>query len=191
MAKVGDVEIESRVFDTTKEMLVKYGVRGWNMDDLSKECGISKRTLYKIIGNKEDLLYKCLEDNFIKEIESRRSFLSGTETYVSKLDAFGFYMARSFDDFVLLNAKDINLEYPRIEEMILKNKKRLNQIILDFFVQGQELGCITKSIDPSLITEFIDLIITANILIGQSSTEFRAKLIPELDIVIQGIRLKR
>ena len=105
MAKVGDIEIESRVFDTTKEMLVKHGVRGWNMDDLSKECGVSKRTLYKIIGNKEDLLYKCLESNFVKEIESRRSFLSGAETYDSKLDNFGSFMAQSFDDFVLIKCK--------------------------------------------------------------------------------------
>ncbi len=33
MAKVGDIEIESKVFETTKEMLFKYGVRGWNIID--------------------------------------------------------------------------------------------------------------------------------------------------------------
>ncbi len=190
MAKVGDVEIESRVFETTKEMLVKYGVRGWNMDELSKECGVSKRTLYKIIGNKEDLLYKVIESNFIGDIQKRSDFLNGAADYGEKLDAFGVFFANNFEDFVLLNARDIAKEYPRIEDMILTRKKSLNAILEDFFKHGQKIGILDKTIVPRFISEFVDLIITANIHLGQSAKEFREKLKPELDILIRGIRIK-
>ncbi|MCW3786393.1 TetR/AcrR family transcriptional regulator [Plebeiibacterium sediminum] len=189
MAKVGDLELETRLFETTKEMLVKYGVRGWNMDELSKECGVSKRTLYKIIGNKEDLLYKVIEVNFLSEIEKRREYLNGVDDYVSKLDSFGSFFANNFEDFVLLNARDITKEYPRIEDMIKTRKQNLNNILTDFFKQGQKLGLIDKSIKPSFISNFIDVIITANINSGQSSAEFREKLKPELEIIIRGIRI--
>ena len=56
--------------------------------------------------------------------------------------------------------------------------------------KDKKLGCIDKNTDSDLVTKFIDLIVTANIQLGISSIEFRAKLIPELDIVIKGIRNK-
>ncbi len=190
MAKVGDIEIETRVFETTKEMLVRSGVRGWNMDELSKECGVSKRTLYKIIGNKEDLLYKVIESNFIADIERRREFLNGPDDYGKKLDAFGGFFANNFEEFVLLNAKDISKEYPRIEDMILTRKKSLNTILNEFFLEGQKIGFVDKTIVPEFISEFIDVIITANIHLGQLASEFREKLKPELEIIIRGVSVK-
>lgn len=56
MAKSDKVEIQERVTKVAMEMLLKFGLRGVNMVELAKECGLAKATLYKIIGSKEDLI---------------------------------------------------------------------------------------------------------------------------------------
>ncbi len=189
MAKVGDVEIESKVFETTKELLIKHGVRGWNMDELAKECGVSKRTLYKIIGNKEDLLYKCNEDDINKEISKRKEFLSykNESEFKEKLSLFSTYFASSFNEFVLLSAKDLLLEYPRIGDMIEEKKIILSRYIKEFLADGQKLGFINKTYNPDFVSEFIENIIDFNIQKRQSAVAFAEKVKPRIDMIIAGI----
>ncbi len=189
MAKVGDIEIESKVFETTKEMLLKYGVRGWNMDELSKECGVSKRTLYKIIGNKEELLYKCNEDNITKDMLMRREFLSSSDDYNKILDSFSTFFSKSFEEYVLLNAIEMIREYPRIGEMIEKMRTVMSNEVESFLSKGQNKGFIKKDFSAKIISNFIEEVISNNVNIRQSRKEFEEKLKPELDIIINGIRI--
>ncbi len=190
MAKVGDLEIEAKVFETTKEMLIRYGVRGWNMDELSKECGVSKRTLYKIIGNKEDLLYKCNEDNITFEIEKRKKFLTFNtkEEYKEKLNILSSYFSNCFEEFVLLNAKEMIVEYPRIGDLIEDKKRILRSDMEGFFREGQKLGFIEQEFGPDLISGFIENIISFHIQRRQTAKSFGENIKPELDIIIAGIR---
>ena len=42
-------------------MFVRQGIKAVRMDDIAQELGISKRTLYEMFGDKEQLLYLCLK----------------------------------------------------------------------------------------------------------------------------------
>lgn len=61
-------EINERFLELVKpikELFYAYGLKNLNMDDLSRELGISKKTLYTYVKNKEDLVAKIflLEEN--------------------------------------------------------------------------------------------------------------------------------
>ena len=51
----------SRVLFTSIELFLQFGVKSVNMDQIASSCGISKKTLYKHVKNKEDLLEKAFE----------------------------------------------------------------------------------------------------------------------------------
>jgi AcrR family transcriptional regulator len=55
-----DTEL-SRVLFTSLELFLQFGVKSVNMDQIASSCGISKKTLYKHVKNKEDLLEKVFE----------------------------------------------------------------------------------------------------------------------------------
>jgi TetR/AcrR family transcriptional regulator, cholesterol catabolism regulator len=42
-------------------LFIKYGIRSLSMDDLCREMGISKKTLYQYVENKVDLITKTLD----------------------------------------------------------------------------------------------------------------------------------
>nr|WP_321450518.1 TetR/AcrR family transcriptional regulator [uncultured Carboxylicivirga sp.] len=189
MTKVGDLDIENRVFETTKELLINQGVKGWNMDELSDAVGVSKRTLYKIIGNKEDLLYKVTEKNITIDIKEKSDFLLGNSPYPERLNGFCEFITRGFDEFVLLNANHIVKEYPRIGCVVEKEKEKLNQSFATFFTLGQEQGYINKDLDVNMVAVFIQSVITYNISFCKSSIEFKNKVFPELEIIIKGIKV--
>lgn len=54
-------EIRERAVQTTTAMLMRDGNLQVRMDDVAREMQVSKRTLYEIFGNKEELLVECMK----------------------------------------------------------------------------------------------------------------------------------
>ncbi|MEM1220215.1 MAG: helix-turn-helix domain-containing protein, partial [Bacteroidota bacterium] len=48
--------IERDILSRSKRLFLRYGIRSVTMDDISKEMGISKKTLYQYVDNKADLI---------------------------------------------------------------------------------------------------------------------------------------
>ena len=108
--KVGDIHTEELVVEKAREMLIKYGVKGWNMNDLARESNMSKRTLYKIIGSKEDLLFKILLNNMKNEIARLKKYLQSDKSFPELLNNLSQQITDGFDDFILSNIKAFRIE---------------------------------------------------------------------------------
>ena len=70
----------SRVLFNSTELFLQFGIKSVNMDQIASSCGISKKTLYKHVKNKEDLLEKAFEQAvvFMKaELEEAISNVDG------------------------------------------------------------------------------------------------------------------
>lgn len=48
------------ILDKVKTMFMRYGIKSVTMDDVARELGISKKTLYQHVSNKDDLVEKVL-----------------------------------------------------------------------------------------------------------------------------------
>lgn len=54
-----DAQLQS-VLQKATELFFRYGIRSVSMDDLSRALGISKKTLYQIVPNKDSLVYESV-----------------------------------------------------------------------------------------------------------------------------------
>lgn len=45
----------------TEELFLRYGIKSITMDDVARELGISKKTLYQFVENKDDLVAKVMD----------------------------------------------------------------------------------------------------------------------------------
>ena len=52
--------MKDKILDTANSLFNERGVKAVKMDDISNSLSISKRTLYEIYDNKEDLLFECV-----------------------------------------------------------------------------------------------------------------------------------
>lgn len=59
------------IIEQTAKMFINHGVKAVRMDDIAHELSVSKRTLYELFGDKEELLYLCIK-HFIEERRTRR-----------------------------------------------------------------------------------------------------------------------
>jgi len=58
------------MLEEIKELFFEFGIKNLNMDDISRKLGISKKTLYRFVKSKEDLIAKLFEYEQIKWVEA-------------------------------------------------------------------------------------------------------------------------
>ena len=51
---------KGRIIDQAMQMFVSQGIKSVRMDDIAQQLGVSKRTLYEMFGDKEELLYESI-----------------------------------------------------------------------------------------------------------------------------------
>ena len=55
----------------TSKMFVEQGIKAVRMDDIAKELSISKRTLYELFGDKEELIFQSIK-HYSEQARERR-----------------------------------------------------------------------------------------------------------------------
>ena len=60
-------ELKEKILITAVELFHKNGIKSVKMDDIANELKISKRTLYEIYSNKEELLFEVVRQDGLRE----------------------------------------------------------------------------------------------------------------------------
>lgn len=62
--------MEEEILRKATEVYMKYGIRSVTMDDIARELGISKKTIYQYFKDKDDLVERAVS-NYIKSQENK------------------------------------------------------------------------------------------------------------------------
>ena len=63
------MDIKQEILSKTEALFMRYGIKSVTMDDISRELGISKKTLYQYVDNKQDLIDQCFQEHIEEEME--------------------------------------------------------------------------------------------------------------------------
>lgn len=62
------------IVESAMKMFVSQGIKAVRMDDIARELSISKRTLYEMFGDKEELIYQSIK-HYAQQLKERRDQL--------------------------------------------------------------------------------------------------------------------
>ena len=133
------------------------GIRAVKMDDISQELGISKRTLYELYENKEDLLYAgVVKHRGRQEQETLRLASQGhnvmsilLRVYKNKVETLKMVTPQFYEDMG---------KYPRVMELLAENHRHNRTRMMHFLHRGVEEGYFRKDVDYVIVTELFDAI---------------------------------
>ena len=52
---------EKELFEKVTHLFMQYGIKSMTMDEVARQLGISKKTLYQFVDNKKDLVKRMME----------------------------------------------------------------------------------------------------------------------------------
>ena len=64
--------LDNRILIKAESLFLRYGIKSVSMDDIARELGISKKTLYQSVENKKDLLIQVMQAHITAEIEAMK-----------------------------------------------------------------------------------------------------------------------
>ena len=90
------------------QMFASYGIKAVRMDDIAHELGVSKRTLYELFGDKEELLFEAIMELFNRKRTEHTTIAAKAENVLEAM-------------FMVLN--EIMLEAP-LHDRLTANLRR-------------------------------------------------------------------
>ena len=148
-------ELKSRIIDYAMGEFYKRGVRAVKMDEISQGLHVSKRTVYEIFGDKEELLLAGLK---IKSLEMREKL----ETYSCNVahnvvDIIGYFYKLQMEVNSMVGVafyEEIH-RMPRVIEFFKKEHEREFADRVKFLKAGVEERLFRQDIDYSLTMELL------------------------------------
>ena len=143
--------LKDKILTTAMTAFARNGIRAVKMDDIANALSISKRTLYEVYRNKEDLLFEGVRKFNRERTEAMQRFASGD---VNVMDIILHSFKMTIEEFKFTNPvfySDL-LKYPKILEFFEEDKK--NGIVsengsLYYSVDGVVTGAGLMKIDGS------------------------------------------
>lgn len=140
------------IVDKVSVLYQRYGIRSVTMDDVSRHLGISKKTLYTYVKDKEELVELTIQ----RQIDSHCEFGKELEKKnLSALDEILEVYAMAAEIMKNINPSyqyDLRKYYPHICENFQKYKReKLLITIKNNLKRGKEEGIYRKEINEEII----------------------------------------
>ncbi len=152
------------ILDTMCDIYRKYGIKSITMNDAARENGISKKTLYKYVSDKADLVKSTTRYGFEKHISQMnaisKSSNSAIEDFFELYKVIGIIMA----EYNPAIDYDMAKYYPQIfKEMQATKSKMVYDFTFQNLEKGIKSGVYIADLDKILIAKQQALLISSTI----------------------------
>lgn len=144
--------MKERILEETERLFWKYGVRSVTMEEIAKQLGISKKTIYQHFADKEQILYEVLQDKMGKHQSEMACAVIETTNPVEEIMNVLNMMQKNADQISPNLLIDIKRYYPQAFVLFRKYKEEhVLRSILENIQKGIDQGLYRSDINPDIL----------------------------------------
>jgi AcrR family transcriptional regulator len=150
------MEKEERIIKGALDLFLQAGVKSINMDDVSTHLGISKKTLYKIVSNKADLVKQAFtlhQSSFISMIEAIKAKNTNPIDEIFEIDQQLCVILKNRPPHLISNIRKYYPEVWYILDAI--RKENIFECVYLNIQQGIEQGYYRKAINGNILAKLM------------------------------------
>lgn len=144
----------NKILSKVRELYNKYGIKSITMDDVARELGISKKTLYQYVTDKVDLVGKFIDNEIsIRQEEICKCFKSGLNA-IEELFEISLFMNKMMRDQNPATEYDLKKYYPNhFQKIVTIRRERMYNYILLNLQKGKEEGLYREDMNAEVIAK--------------------------------------
>jgi AcrR family transcriptional regulator len=129
-----------------------YGIKSITMDDVSRELGVSKKTLYQFVTDKDDLVGKFIDNEIaIRQEEICKCFRTGLNA-IDELFEISIFMNKILRNQNPATEYDLKKYYPEHYQKIVKTRREgIYSYILTNLNNGKKEGLYRDDLNNEII----------------------------------------
>lgn len=142
--------LKEKILSAAMALFAEKGIKAVKMDDIANSLSISKRTIYEICENKEDLLFEGVKKRKSAQQEALREFAEGADNV---MDIILHSFRLTIEQFKFTNPvfySDL-MKYPRIMRYFEEDKKKSQKQFREFLHRGIGEGYFREDVNYDLI----------------------------------------
>lgn len=188
---MAEMDIRREILSATIQVFNKKGIK-FTMDDVAKEVGISKKTIYTVFADKQELVYDMVDYCFdsIKESEERVMKNAGLTT-VEKLQAILGVLPDGYKDIDFAQLYILRDRYPRIYSRVEERLESGWDTTIELLRRGMEEG-VVRQIDTAIVKVMFEATLEQFFIrdvLVKNKISYSDALAQVVDIICNGIKL--
>lgn len=141
-----NTELRQRIVEHAIDAFRTGGIKGTTMSHIAGELKISKRTLYEVFENKEELLIACIEHNDKRQRAITKELHAKAENTIDFILHLFTHIVEDLKDINPDFLNDIN-QYPLVKKHLQEHRDHQRDEALEFFHQGVKEGVLDPLFD--------------------------------------------
>lgn len=184
-------ETETKILNAAAGLFAEKGLR-FTMQELAASLHMSKKSIYKLYDNKEDLMLSLLENGFAMIHEQKEKIIASDLDVVEKLKK---EMIALPDQFRMINwarLNELSTRYPkvavRLNEELSRNWESDFKLIDEGIAEGK-LRPFNKEVFKAMFTSSIEAFLHSE-RIAEGLITYQEAMEDMIDILVDGIVVK-
>ncbi len=143
------------IIEKVSELYLKYGIKSVTMDDVARELGISKKTLYQYFKDKDELVKKVIEYHVGFMQKEMRNLISKKVNAIEELLLVSKLTTEFLKRINLSITYDLKKYYPDIWKNInLNQRDHIFNQVKENMKKGIKEGLYRKDLNIDIIAHF-------------------------------------
>ena len=150
----------------SRELFMKHGVKSLTMDEIAKQMGMSKKTIYQFVDNKSELIRLTMQDFLEEERKLMDGILKNSTNSIDEMIRMIEYWLQVVREFDAKTLNEVQKYYP--ETWTMYNDYRFNfmlGLIRSNLEQGVKEEFYRNDLDTDVISKIY--ILAVEILLNQ------------------------
>ena len=189
MERGENLELQEQILEETLKIFNKKGLK-FTMDDIARNLGISKKTIYTVFRTKEQLFLTMVDYIFDGIKISEQQVMDNEKlTVVEKIRKIFKVMPETYSEIDFRQLYQLKEKYPKIYKKVEKRLETGWENTITLLEQGMEQGVIRKIHIPivkMMLESTLEQFFQRDILV-KNQISYQEALDEVVDILMEGI----
>lgn len=148
------MELKQHILKKSYELFMRYGIKSVTMDDIARELGMSKKTLYQYVDNKSDLIEQIFHQHTEEEKTAIEQIRRSSADAVDEILKIARYVVEQLRELSSTTVYDLQKYYPNTwKQMEALHQRHVYAIIKENLERGIRQGAYRSNLNPDIIAK--------------------------------------
>lgn len=158
---------------------MRYGIRSVTMDDIAREMGMSKKTLYQYVDNKTDLIEQIFQQHAEEEKKVIERIRHDSADAIDEILRIARYVVAQMREMAPTTVYDLQKYYRNTwKQMDALHQRHVYTVIKDNLERGIRQGVYRSNLNPDIV---------AKLYVGKTSLVADEEMFPAREYNIQNL----
>ena len=133
---------------------MRFGIKSVTMDDIARELGMSKKTLYQYVDNKTDLIEQIFHQHIEEEKKVMEAIRNSSTDAVDEILKIAMYVVEKLRELSQTTVYDLQKYYRNTwKQMDALHQRHVYTIIKENLERGVRQGVYRSNLNPDIIAK--------------------------------------